>query len=917
MTSEAATSPALTLHDPGNESFFRKVVYALSEGIIALQSIRDSEDQIFDFEFLLVNPVAQQIAGKDEDELKQITLLKAFPQLRGEFFERYKKVIETGTPCSHDVLQQRSGANIYLNCQVSKFEDGLLITYKPIEAPIARPSIELYQERLLNSILNNLPVMVGRLDTEGRYLELRGEGLRAADIDDNELVGTSYVDHFPSLENPINRVLSGESLNFISSLQHKDRDIFWLNYAYYDEALRCAVAFAIEITEQMEAQGRLKESQNFVEKITALTPGIITVFDCTTGEYNYVNKAVETMLGYRPEDWQQGGMAFLATIVHPEDVGRILRENQEAIDAANAHYPGYDDSKVLEFEYRMRHRDGHYIWIHTYATIFGRMPDGRLSHILNISVDITERKQMEEQLLATQQEMRELNTQLEEIVKERTKELISSQDRLKEAQRISGIGSWEYDPVTGQQTWSDEMYHIYGYDPAEGVPHTDVLKAMFPDWDTVEESIMQARQLGTPYHIDNALIIKGKELKYIETIARPVFDKNGNFIRLHGTTMDITERKLADIALRKSESQLRLFMNSMPAMVSYLNKDMQYEYVNDKLLQFFNLRPEDIIGRTTEELFGDRPYYSKSLQNISRALQGETLQAENRLINSKNEPVDVLASYIPDTDENGEVRGVIALLIDISAQKRFEEELEKRVQQRTEELYATNNELNRSNQELEQFAYVASHDLKEPLRMVSNYTHLLQLRYKDKLDDDANEFIQFAMDGAKRMGNLINDLLEFSRIGKVYDNTETVSIESIIRLIEDNLAEELRIKRARIIRDKMPIIQASPSYILQLFQNLVSNGIKFNESAEPAIEIEARLIDNKWLFTVKDNGIGIDDDHANKIFIIFQRLHGRNKYPGTGIGLAICKKIVEFYGGTIWVESQKDKGSVFYFTLPA
>jgi PAS domain S-box-containing protein len=917
MTSESSLTPSFALQEVHEESLFRRIIYALPEGIIALQANRDSEDQVADFDFILVNPAAQLIAGKSEEELKQLSLLKAFPQLKGEFFERYKKVIETGVSCAHDVLQQRNGANIYYNCQVSRFDDGLLISYKPIEAPIARPSIELYQERLLNSILNNLPVMVGRLDTEGKYLELRGEGLRVADIEDNELVGTSYVDHFPSLENPIKRVLDGESLNFISSLQHKGRDIFWLNYAYYDEALKCAVAFAIEITEQMEAQGRLKESQNFVEKITALTPGIITVFDCITGEYQYVNKAVEAMLGYSAEDWIQGGDAFLSSIVHPEDAGRIMAQNLAAIQTANESYPDYDDSKIIDFEYRIRHKNGEYLWVHTYGTIFDRTADGRLHHILNVSVDITERRKMEERLLATQQELKVLNAQLEEKVKERTSELISSQDKLKDAQRISGIGSWEYDFNTGSQTWSEEMYHIYGIDPVHGVPDTDTIRSMMPEWQSLEQKIDTARKNGLPYHIDTAVIINSNELKYLETIARPIFDEKGDLLRLHGTTMDITERKLAEIALQKSENQLRLLMNSIPAFVAYVNNELEYEYVNDQLLQFYNLRAEDIIGNNMQMLFSSSPHYAKTIEHISRALSGENVQFENRLVNSRNESIDVLVSYIPDINESNEVRGVIALQIDISAQKRFEEELEMRVQQRTQELYTTNAELNRSNQELEQFAYVASHDLKEPLRMVSNYTHLLQLRYQDKLDTEANEFIQFAMDGAKRMGFLINDLLEFSRIGKVYDNAETISVDSIIELIEKNLQEEMKSKNARIVVSDMPVLKVSPSYLLQLFQNLVSNGIKFNESPEPLIEITAKQLSGQWLFAVSDNGIGIDDDHANKIFIIFQRLHERNKYPGTGIGLSICKKIVEFYGGNIWVESQKGKGSTFYFTLPS
>lgn len=225
-------------------------------------------------------------------------------------------------------------------------------------------------------------------------------------------------------------------------------------------------------------------------------------------------------------------------------------------------------------------------------------------------------------------------------------------------------------------------------------------------------------------------------------------------------------------------------------------------------------------------------------------------------------------------------------------------------------------ELSRSNAELEQFAYVASHDLQEPLRMISSYVQLLARRYKDKLDEDANEFIEYAVDGATRMQKLINDLLAYSRIGTHGKTFKLTDCERALEQAVGNLEVSIRECRAVIEHDPLPTFICDGLQISQLFQNLINNAIKFRNEETPHIRICAKEKDNEWLFSVRDNGIGIDPKYAEHIFIIFQRLHDRSKYSGTGIGLAICKKIVERHGGSIWMESQPGKGTTFYFSIP-
>ncbi len=225
-------------------------------------------------------------------------------------------------------------------------------------------------------------------------------------------------------------------------------------------------------------------------------------------------------------------------------------------------------------------------------------------------------------------------------------------------------------------------------------------------------------------------------------------------------------------------------------------------------------------------------------------------------------------------------------------------------------------ELGRSNAELQQFAYVASHDLQEPLRMVSSYTQLLAKRFKGKLDADADDFIGFAVDGAARMQKLIQDLLAYSRVSTRDMDRQTTSMETVLGYAADNLQVIMKEAEAVVTHDPLPSVKGDERQLTQLVQNLVSNAIKFRREQPPRIHVSAKRLDTEWLFSVQDNGIGIDLQYADRIFVIFQRLHNREEYPGTGIGLAICKKIAERHGGRIWVESESGKGSTFFFTLP-
>jgi PAS domain S-box-containing protein len=320
----------------------------------------------------------------------------------------------------------------------------------------------------------------------------------------------------------------------------------------------------------------------------------------------------------------------------------------------------------------------------------------------------------------------------------------------------------------------------------------------------------------------------------------------------------------------------------------------------------------DMLGYTIGEVTGssiwdfvEKKDESTVTMNWEKRSQGIIESYDSKLIRKDGSPLWVFINSRPFFNDNGKFMGSLNMHTDITERKKAEKTLNLKLE-----------ELRRSNEELEQFAYVSSHDLQEPLRMISSYLQLLQRRYQGKIDDKADKYIYFAVDGAARMQVLINDLLEFSRVTTRAEKPEPTDCEAVLNQVLSNLDLYVKQNKAAVSHDPLPEVVADSTQLVQVFQNLIINGIKFHSEETPIINICAEKKAKEWVFAVKDNGIGIDPQYSEKIFEVFKRLHNKEQYPGTGIGLAVCKKIVERHGGHIWVESELGKGSTFYFTLP-
>jgi PAS domain S-box-containing protein len=377
-------------------------------------------------------------------------------------------------------------------------------------------------------------------------------------------------------------------------------------------------------------------------------------------------------------------------------------------------------------------------------------------------------------------------------------ELRRSEAFLAEGQEISHTGSWGWNITAGKLVWSKEHYRLFGYAP-ETTPTFDLfLERLHPqDRPVIQQMLDEAFRANSSFNCEFRIVLPDGSIRHAKGIGRPVRQASGDIGEFVGTTVDITERKKVEEALRKAH-----------------------------------------------------------------------------------------------------------------------EDLERRVLERTAELAQRSQELARSNRELEQMAYVASHDLQEPLRMVASYLQLLEQRYGERLDADAHDFIGFAVDGAKRMQNLINDLLSYSRVGTRAQPLKSVDCTALVATALRALRVAVDESGAHIEYGALPLVMGDEAQLTQLFQNLLSNAIKFRGQQAPRIAIWAEPDGGFWRFAVQDNGIGIAPEYFDKIFGMFQRLHSRAKYSGTGIGLAICKKIVERHGGRIWVETAPQQGAIFKFTLP-
>ena len=409
----------------------------------------------------------------------------------------------------------------------------------------------------------------------------------------------------------------------------------------------------------------------------------------------------------------------------------------------------------------------------------------------------------------------------------------------------------------------------------------------------------------------------------IDRVPRALDDKQRDALRIisrqvvHQLELRVSARRLE----REATFRQAILDSAVASIISTTPEGIitTFSRGSEKLLGY---TAEEIIGKTTLALIHDAAEVAACAGELSaelgreilpgfevfvtKARGGGSVTREWNYIRKDGSRVPVRLSVSEIISKTGALEGFLGIARDITELKRGQAILEQ-----------TASELKRSNEDLEQFAYVASHDLQEPLRMIASYLQLLERRYKGRLEAEADQFIDFAVGGATRMQTLIRDLLTYSRIGVHRKDPQPVDVSATVRFALENLKIAIGEKEASIVVDPLPTVVGEPTLLIQLFQNLIENAVKFCAEASPRVHISATREGAEWVFSIADNGIGIDPQYLEHVFVIFKRLHGRDHYPGTGIGLAICKKIIDRHGGRIWAESRPGKGTAFKFSIPA
>ncbi|MGB8490803.1 MAG: PAS domain S-box protein [Bacteroidales bacterium] len=621
-----------------------------------------------------------------------------------------------------------------------------------------------------------------------------------------------------------------------------------------------------DISELKETERLLKESEEKYMELVTNARSIILKMD-TMGRFTYINQFALDFFGYNNEELI-GKTAFETIVPRVESSGRDLVGLVESI---------YEDPDKFSVNINEAiKRNGERVWVEWYnKALFDR--EGKRSGHIAIGIDITQRILAEESLKQSEEKLRSVLDAAQESIYMFDKE--------------------------GRFTMSNSI----GFKRFHDIPEKDFIGHKFSEFMSNDLAIQRQQKLDEVFRTGNPLEFEDERKGMIfHHNFVPVFSK-GDIVNVATFSTDITKRRMIERELLESRERLRIALENGNIGIWEWNLLTDEVIWDERTEEMFGLLP-GTFGKTFGAFFElvheeDTPHIRKAMNAaLEQGLPYETIF---RVRTAGGKLKFISSKALINKDPDGKPVSMTGVTFDVTELREGTEQL----------ILKLNEDLLRSNKELESFAYVASHDLQEPLRSITSFTQLLSHKYRDKLDDRANEYIDFIVEGAVRMYDLLNGLLDYSRIntrGKIF---QSVDLSRILVTAKKNLALKIRETGAQIKVDELPVISGDENQMVQLFQNLIINSIKFNTKV-PRIHISSKSEPDAYIISFTDNGIGIEAQYFEKIFAIFQRLHSRDQYEGTGIGLAICRRIVERHAGNIWVESDPGRGSTFFVRLP-
>ncbi len=789
-----------------------------------------------------------------------------------------------------ELLQDSVDSHQDLSIYRSIFEtslDAILITKADgsilAANPMAQELFGMTQEEIISCGINELIIQNKVLKTA--LLERAQNGSVNAELTfkrkngstfNGEVISTIFTDNEVVMANMVIKDISGLTFDNNNLTSH-----------YYYQ-------FINGIAQRKKNEKAIKESERKYRNLfETMAQGV--VFQDTNGHIISMNPAAEKIMGYTLDE--------IENRTSEDPIWQSIHED-------NTPFPGETHPSMVALKTGKEIKNvvmgiknpsrGEYVWLNIHAIPEFRNGEEKPYQVYTTFEDITKRKKIEDAL------------KMHAILLDLSNE---------------AIFSWDYE--YGILSWNQGAERLYGYNNREAISSVshELLKTEFPiGFDEFRN------KLYTDKSWTGELIHKRKDGKKItvESNMQVINDINGKNIVIE-SNRDITERKQVEIKRKETLDNLEekvdlrtkelglahdynrnLIETSLDPLVT-IGPDGKITDVNKATEKVTGYLREELVGTDFANYFTEPEKAEKGYQQVFQYGLVRDYPLEIRHRNGILTPVLYNASVY--RDESGEVVGVFAAARDVTERKKAEKELREYWENLEEQVKLRTEELAKSNADLKQFTYVASHDLREPLRMITTFLQLLDRRYKSQLDDDAREFIDFAVDGAKRLDKMIIDLLEYSRITNKEMMFSEVDFEEVMDQVNLNLNVVIYENNADITYDLPQNVRADENQMIILLQNLIGNAIKYRNDEKPKIHVSAKQDGNFYVFQVKDNGIGIDSKHLKRIFTIFQRLHTHQEYEGSGIGLSIAQRIVHQHGGEIWAESEPGKGSTFYFTI--